>query len=100
MLLQTEMPQHNHLLMADATTPATSNGGTPSSTTVLGTNAGATTDPTGVYKVSMYSTLNSGGILAPQALSLVGNNVAHENRMPYLVLNFCIALYGVFPSRN
>jgi microcystin-dependent protein len=26
--------------------------------------------------------------------------VPHENRMPYLALNFCMALVGVFPSRN
>ena len=25
---------------------------------------------------------------------------AHENRMPYLTLNYCIALQGIFPSQN
>jgi microcystin-dependent protein len=29
-----------------------------------------------------------------------GQSAPHENRQPYLVLNFCIALQGIFPSRN
>jgi microcystin-dependent protein len=32
--------------------------------------------------------------------SSVGGNQAHENRQPFLALNFVIALTGVFPSRN
>jgi microcystin-dependent protein len=38
--------------------------------------------------------------LAPESLSAVGGSQPHENRQPYLVLSFCIALQGVFPSRN
>ena len=38
--------------------------------------------------------------LNPQSTSMTGNNLPHENRQPYLVLNYCIALQGVFPSRN
>lgn len=30
----------------------------------------------------------------------VGGSQAHENMMPYLALNFCIAIQGLFPSRN
>lgn len=29
-----------------------------------------------------------------------GGGQAHENRMPYLAINFCIALQGIFPSRS
>jgi microcystin-dependent protein len=29
-----------------------------------------------------------------------GGNQAHENRQPYLAINWCIALRGIFPSRN
>ena len=29
-----------------------------------------------------------------------GGNQAHENRQPYQVINWCIALRGIFPSRN
>ncbi|MDF3980794.1 tail fiber protein [Luteibacter sp. PPL201] len=34
----------------------------------------------------------------PMTLSVAGNSLPHENRQPYLVLNYCIALEGVFPS--
>lgn len=99
-LIGTEMPMHNHLLMADSATAATSNGGTPSSTTVLGNSAGATVTPTGTYTVQMYSSRSFNNTLAPQVIGPIGGSQPHENRMPYLVLNFCIAVNGVYPSRN
>ncbi|MED4584488.1 tail fiber protein [Brevibacillus choshinensis] len=39
-------------------------------------------------------------VMSSQALSSAGGNQAHTNMQPYLVMNFCIALQGVFPSRN
>jgi microcystin-dependent protein len=33
-------------------------------------------------------------------VSTVGGSQAHENTQPYLTLNFCIALQGIFPSPN
>jgi microcystin-dependent protein len=38
--------------------------------------------------------------LHPTSVSSVGGSQAHTNMMPYLVLNFCIALQGIFPSQN
>jgi microcystin-dependent protein len=38
--------------------------------------------------------------MAPQMVGSVGGSQPHENRQPYLVLNFCIALQGIFPSQN
>ncbi len=40
------------------------------------------------------------GFLDPSALSLVGGSLPHNNLMPYLTLNFCIAMQGVFPPRG
>ncbi len=37
---------------------------------------------------------------APPAVTDTGNNQGHNNMQPFQVLNFCIALQGVFPSRN
>jgi microcystin-dependent protein len=37
--------------------------------------------------------------MAP-SVSTVGGSQPHENRSPYTVLSFCIALIGIFPSRN
>ena len=36
----------------------------------------------------------------PQAVTNVGGNQPHTNMQPYNVLNFCIALQGIFPSQN
>ena len=38
--------------------------------------------------------------MAPNAISNVGGSQAHLNMEPFLVLNFCIALQGIFPSPN
>ena len=38
--------------------------------------------------------------LAFQALPIAGSGFPHNNMMPYLTLNFCIALQGVFPPRS
>jgi microcystin-dependent protein len=32
------------------------------------------------------------------SLGMTGNNQPHDNLLPFLVLNFIIALYGVYPS--
>ena len=98
-LLTTEMPMHPHLLMADASTAATSNGGVPTVTTVLGQTIGTQSGGAN-FNVFIYSNAASNGTMAPQALSNTGGGAPHENRMPYLALNFCIALVGLFPSRN
>jgi microcystin-dependent protein len=38
--------------------------------------------------------------LAPQSVTNVGGSQPHNNMAPYLVINFAIALLGIFPSRN
>ena len=38
--------------------------------------------------------------LHPSTITNAGGGQAHENMQPYLTLNFCIALQGVFPSQN
>lgn len=38
--------------------------------------------------------------MAPQSIGSTGGSQAHNNLSPYLVLNFVIALQGIFPSRN
>jgi microcystin-dependent protein len=38
--------------------------------------------------------------MAGAAISNAGGGQAHENMQPYLAVNFCIALQGLFPSRN
>jgi microcystin-dependent protein len=97
-----EMPTHPHSLNADATTGAGSNTNTPATagTKVLGQSAGTGGTPPTPFAVSLYSTSAPNGSLDPRCLSPNGGSQPHENEQPYLVLNFCIALQGIFPSRN
>ena len=42
----------------------------------------------------------SNAVMNPQSVGNVGGSQPHNNMMPYLVLNFIIALQGIFPSQN
>jgi microcystin-dependent protein len=46
----------------------------------------------------VYATASDGSALAPT--SNAGGGQAHENRQPFLAMNYIIALEGIFPSRN
>lgn len=84
-LTAAQIPSHTHQL--NATTPATT--GTPGNAVTLAATAGARVYRAATNLVAMSAPLSSGGGGQP-----------HENRQPYLGLNFVIALQGVFPSRN
>jgi microcystin-dependent protein len=95
-----EMPNHTHLVAAkNAQADLDATGTTPGPTVVLAQGAASTTP---VKDVQIYGTLpiNSGGNFAQGAISMAGGNQPHPNQQPYLVVNFCIALQGIFPSRN
>jgi microcystin-dependent protein len=49
---------------------------------------------------NMYAPLSNPVALTPATVTNAGGSQAHENMQPYLVLNFCIALQGIFPSQN
>ena len=60
-------------------------------------------DPGGMYfgkDNSLYAAPNNLGGMDPSMVSSVGGGQAHENMEPYQVLAYCIALVGVYPSRN
>jgi microcystin-dependent protein len=81
-----EMPAHTHLVTASAAAGTQLN---PQG------NVSAE-DPGGspMFGSTANTTLNPGAV-APS-----GGNLPHNNMQPYSVLNFCIALAGIFPSRN
>jgi microcystin-dependent protein len=99
-LLQTEIPQHVHFPKVDATGLPASNVSLAAAGNSLGQTSGLTNGTTAVA-FSMYSpTLTPAAAMAPQALGTTGGSQPHENRQPYLTVNICIALQGIFPSRN
>ncbi len=59
--------------------------------------------PTNAYLAStnnLYTTAGNLTTTAPDSLTNFGGSQPHSNLQPYLVLNFVIALQGIFPSRN
>lgn len=98
-LIISELPSHIHSVAVDSATAATSNSNTATTNSILGQSIG--TPPTGAsFPMSMYGTNAPAAGLAAQTLGNAGGSQPHENMQPYLVLNFIIALQGVFPSQN
>ena len=82
-----EIPSHDHVVQgttntANLTNPAAS---------LHGTTAG------GRRPVTPYS---AGSPVAMRNSGIAGSGQGHDNMQPYLVLNFIIALTGLFPSRS
>ena len=48
----------------------------------------------------VYAATNSNTTLAPQSVGASGGSQPHDNMQPYLVVNYLIALTGIFPSRS
>lgn len=87
-----EMPQHLHSVSAQhAVVGAATNATVGIPTGNFWANSGKT----------MYSTDSPGNsVMGPTAVTNVGGSQPHNNMQPYTVLNFCIALQGLFPSRT
>jgi microcystin-dependent protein len=54
----------------------------------------------GVGGIKLYAAPASTVQLADVTVTPAGGDQPHNNLMPYLTLNFCIALQGVFPPRT
>jgi microcystin-dependent protein len=86
-LIISELPQHLHFLTASTD------------------NVSATNIPTGnVFGNSnpnnIYGPVQNLAALNPQTILNVGGSQPHTNMQPFLVLNFSIALQGIFPSQT
>jgi microcystin-dependent protein len=92
-LLQNQLPSHGHTFNASKTNAvsATVSGNIPATTTVG--------SPPGFY-ASQGSPPLIFVSLAAGACGTTGSSQAHSNLMPSLTISFCIALTGIFPSRN
>jgi len=101
-LLATEMPSHSHVLTPGGTLQAASGAGdqrSPSGTVPAAESSGVTA----TYSNAVPdSSMKAGGVTfgGQATAAAAGGDTAHENRQPYLTLNFCIALQGVFPARS
>ncbi len=80
-----EMPAHNHVPVGSNTNPPTS--------------PGAAGNLWSANNAKPFATSPTGS-MNPACVLPAGGSQPHENMSPYLVLNFIIALQGIFPSRN
>ena len=119
--LQSRIPVHsgqepglsNYVLgqAAGTTTVALTQGQLPSHTHTAGSPVAAaatTANPVGTlpaqaasgtpYAATAGAAMGGTKVAAP-TLGLAGNSTAHNNLMPYQCVNFCISLFGVFPSQ-
>jgi microcystin-dependent protein len=80
----TEMPQHTHVMNGSST------------------NADVVSPSDNVVAQSsqLYGPAAQLTTLDPSSNGIVGGSQAHQNMQPFLTLTFCIALQGIFPSRN
>src|SRR4051812_46119496 len=80
----TEMPQHLHLVQASTTSGDTAS----ANNTVL------------AAALNLYGPPGNLTTLVPTSITNFGGSQAHTNMQPFLVLTFCIALQGIFPSQS
>lgn len=86
-LTNSEMPQHRH--------PVNASEGMATSSDPTGQNWGKARERIyAEYSTATATPMHNG------VISNTGGGQAHENMQPYLVMNYCIALQGIFPSRN
>jgi microcystin-dependent protein len=82
-----ELPSHTHNLMAAS---ATATSKSPNGKVLA------------KAKRNVYAPSSSGSMsqLAPTSIGTVGNSQPHNNMQPFLTIRYCIALQGIYPSRN
>jgi len=91
-LLESEIPSHTHSINCIDGSRVGGQTGQPANSTLVKTGG----IPTNAYTsgVTQNQTMNA-NMVAP-----AGGDQPHNNLMPYLTLNFCIAMQGVFPPRS
>jgi microcystin-dependent protein len=92
-LLLSQIPAHNHLVTSAIVAPGGINEhtATPTTSAFIGPSA-----PDQVYNT--VPTINAA--FAGTTIGSTGGSQPHENRQPLLTVNFCISLFGIFPSQN
>lgn len=91
-LTQGQLPLHTHAVNAIVPLTLTQELHSPTAAAFL-----ASSSPDFVYSDAAPSPNTS---LSPTAITVAGQGLPHDNMQPYLVVNFCICMAGVFPARN
>jgi microcystin-dependent protein len=94
-ILASSMPAHSHTLTATTADGSVNN---PSGLILAKPQTGGGRG--GGNQGDIYNPGNVDTPLAPTSLGVAGGSQPHNNIQPTLVLRYCIALQGVFPSRG
>jgi len=89
-----QMAQHAHQLSASLKADASADGSDPAGAYPAAPADNTLPFATGTSNTTMNSTALTGGTAS------AGTGTAHENRQPVLGMNYCIAVAGIFPSRQ
>src|SRR5215831_6313963 len=90
-LLSSQMPGHVHQLVGDTSAASDSTPG-------AGVNGGG--EVYGVADTNIYGGATNLTPMSNSAIGVSGGSQPHNNMQPYLVVNFVISLFGVYPSRS
>lgn len=82
-LTTSQIPAHSHV---------------PQCNSAAGTNASPQNDVWAVLDSNVYSDVAPSVAMDPSAMGSAGGSQPHDNMVPFLVINFIISLFGVFPS--
>jgi len=91
-LIQSELPQHSHQIEAVDPGSATNRSAAPTATSFLSGSKGS--------NIYQKTPVTPNITFSPRAIGPAGGSLSHDNMQPYLTVNICISLFGIFPSRN
>ncbi|MFS2013666.1 phage tail protein [Azospirillum sp. CT11-132] len=96
----TQAPSHSHTAQVVSSPTTTNWKPVPSTTRYLSDTGG--TPPAGAASPFYYVPPSIGSVVATASatLGVAGANLAHNNMQPSTVVNYCISLTGLWPSRN
>lgn len=96
-LIAGEMPQHTHVMQAKAARAPGPGAALPGTTKAIDQAVAAMA---GVPAVQNFATGTPLAAMGTKAVTSTGGSQPHENEQPFLVLNYIIALQGIFPSQT
>jgi microcystin-dependent protein len=91
-LLLPELAQHSHQIEAADPAAAANRSAAPTATSFLSGSKGS--------NIYQKSPVTPNVTFSPRAITPNGGSLPHDNMQPFLTVNICISLFGIFPARN
>lgn len=91
-LTSNQMPQHNHQIVSASAQSTQERSASPTTASFIANSKGGL--------IFQNPPVTATSPFSPRAISINGGSLAHDNMQPYLTLNFCIAVEGIFPPHS